>query len=88
LNEENSGSRHLPANQNHTSLIFSGAALLLIISIMLFLASVANATQWLVLQGFRYYGICTLLLSLAFFIFSVVELVSRVRNKCHKNKAK
>ena len=62
-------------------LIFSGDTVLLVISIMAFLASVANATQWPVLQGFRYCGICTLFLSLTFFIFSVVELVKHQRQK-------
>jgi len=62
-------------------LMFSGDTVLLVISIMIFLASVANATQWPVLRAFRYCGICTLLLSLIFLLFSVAELLKPERQK-------
>ena len=62
-------------------LVFSGDTVLLVISIMGFLASVANATQWAVLQSFRFCGICTLILSLTFFLFTVVDLARHERRK-------
>ncbi len=62
-------------------LIFSGDTVVLVISILIFLASVANATQWSMLQAFRFCGICTLILSLTFFLFTVVELARYERRK-------
>ena len=55
-------------------LVFSGETVLLLMSSALFLASVANGTQWAVLRNFRFCGICTLLLSLTFGILSSLQL--------------
>jgi hypothetical protein len=55
-------------------LVFSGDTVLLVISIMLFLASLANATHWLALRSCRFCGVMTLFLSLAFFLLSGFEL--------------
>ena len=62
-------------------LVFSGDTVLLVISIMGFLASVANATQWAVIQSFRFCGICTFLLSTTFLLFTVVDLAKNERRK-------
>jgi hypothetical protein len=62
-------------------LLFSGDTVLLVISSALFLASVANATQWPVLQSFRFCGICTLLLSLTFGLLVGIELSKPDRKK-------
>ena len=62
-------------------LIFSGDTVLLVFSVALLLASLANATQWAVLRGFRFCGICTLLLSLTFFLLSGLELLKQQRPK-------
>jgi hypothetical protein len=61
-------------------LVFSGDTVLLVISIMGFLASVANATQWPVLHSFRFCGICTFLLS-TFLLFTAVDLAKHERRK-------
>ncbi len=45
-------------------LMFSGDTVLLVFSILTFLAAVANATRAPVLHAFRFCGICTLLISL------------------------
>jgi hypothetical protein len=58
-------------------LIFSGDTVLLVFSVMIFLASMANATQWPALRAFRFCGICTLLLSLTFFLLSGLELLKQ-----------
>jgi D-alanyl-lipoteichoic acid acyltransferase DltB (MBOAT superfamily) len=55
-------------------LIFSGDTLLLAISILVFLAAVANATQWPVLRTFRFCGICTMLFSVAFGLLAGMEV--------------
>jgi hypothetical protein len=62
-------------------LIFTGDTVPLVFSIATFLASLANATQWPVLRAFRFCGICTLLLSLTFFLLSSLELLKRQRQK-------
>ena len=62
-------------------LILSGDTVLLVLSIALFLASVANATQWPLLRAFRFCGICTLLLSLTFGVLSGLELRKPERQK-------
>ncbi len=62
-------------------LIFSGDTVLLVFSILLFLASLANATQWLMLRTFRFCGIMTLLLSLTFLLLSGMELRKQQRQK-------
>ncbi len=55
--------------------VFRGESVLVVFSIGLFLASLANATQWPVLRGFRFCGICVLLLSLTFDMLSSLEIV-------------
>jgi hypothetical protein len=60
-------------------LIFSGDTVLLVFSILLFLASMANVTHWPALRAFRFCGICTLLLSLTFFLLSSVEIFKHQR---------
>jgi hypothetical protein len=62
-------------------LIFSGDTVLLVFSVMIFLASMANATQWPALRAFRFCGICTLLLSLTFLLLSSLELLKPQRQK-------
>jgi uncharacterized membrane protein len=62
-------------------LIFSGDTVLLAFSILLFLASLANATQWTVLRTFRFCGIVTTLFSLAFLMLSGFELFKHQRRK-------
>jgi hypothetical protein len=62
-------------------LIFSGDTVLLVISIMLFLASLANATQLRVLRPCRFCGVLTLFLSLGFFLLSSMELHKGQRQK-------
>jgi hypothetical protein len=62
-------------------LVFSGDTVLLGISIMGFLASVANATQWPVLHSFRFCGICTFLLSSTFLLFTAMDLAKHERRK-------
>ena len=61
-------------------LVFSGDTVLLVFSVLLFLASLANATHWPVLRGFRFCGILTLLFSLSFFLLAGMEL-SKQRQK-------
>jgi hypothetical protein len=61
--------------------LLSGDTLMVVISSLLFLASVANATHWAVLQQFRYCIICTMLLSLTFGVLSVMELLEPERKK-------
>jgi hypothetical protein len=62
-------------------LIFSGNTALLILSMVIFLASLANATQWPALRAFRFCGVCTLLFSLTFFVLSSLELLKYQRQK-------
>jgi hypothetical protein len=62
-------------------LMFSGDTVLLGFSVVIFLASVANATHWPLLRGFRYCIICTLLLSLTFLVLSSMELLKQPRRK-------
>ena len=62
-------------------LIFSGDTVLLIFSNLIFLASLANATQWPALRAFRFCGICTTLFSLTFLLLTSVELVKHPRQK-------
>jgi hypothetical protein len=62
-------------------LAFSGDSVLLVFSIALFLASLANATQWAVLRAFQFCGICVTLLSLTFLILSSMELFKHQRQK-------
>jgi hypothetical protein len=62
-------------------LLCGGDTVLVVISSALFLASVANATQWAVLQHFRYCGICTLLLSLTFGLLAGMESLKPERKK-------
>ena len=59
--------------------ILNGDTVLVGFSVALFLASVANATQWPVLHVFRFCGICTTLLSLAFVMLTGRELFSERR---------
>jgi hypothetical protein len=62
-------------------LIFSGDTVLLAFSTLLFLASLANATQWPVLRAFRFCGIITTLFSLTFLMLSGLELFKHQRRK-------
>jgi hypothetical protein len=62
-------------------LLCSGDTVLVVISSALFLASVADATHWAVLQRFHYCIICTLLLSLTFGVLSGMELLKPERKK-------
>jgi hypothetical protein len=62
-------------------LLCSGDTVMVIISSALFLASVADATQWAVLQHFRFCIICTMLLSLTFGVLSAVESFKAGPNK-------
>ena len=62
-------------------LLLSGDTVMVVISSALFLASVANATQWAVLQHFRYCGICTMFLSLTFGVLSGIEVFKPDRKK-------
>ncbi|HEY3913915.1 MAG TPA: hypothetical protein VGN61_05460 [Verrucomicrobiae bacterium] len=62
-------------------LIFSGDTVLLFVSIALFLASLANATQWQVLRGWRFCGICTTFLSVGFLLFTGFDLLKNERQK-------
>jgi hypothetical protein len=61
--------------------LFSGDTLMVVISSLLFLASVANATHWAVLQQFRYCIICTMLLSLTFGALTLMEALKPERKK-------
>jgi uncharacterized membrane protein len=61
--------------------IFSGDTVLLVLSILLFLASVANTTQWPLLRPYRFCGICTLFFSLAFGFLSGMEVIKGQRKK-------
>jgi hypothetical protein len=60
-------------------LIFSGDTVLLVFSILAFLASLANVTQWPELRAFRFCCICTTFFSLAFCILSILELFKHPR---------
>ena len=62
-------------------LIFSGESVLLVLSIAVFLASLANATQWPVLHAWRFCGILTLLLGSTFLLFSGLELRNSPRQR-------
>lgn len=62
-------------------LICSGDTVLLGISTLVFLAALANETQWRVLSGFRFCGICTMLLSITFLLFTALELIQGERRK-------
>jgi hypothetical protein len=62
-------------------LLFSGDTVMVVISSALFLASVANATHWAVLQRFQYCGICTMFLSLTFGVLSGMEALKPGRKK-------
>jgi hypothetical protein len=62
-------------------LLLNGDTVMVVISGALFLASVANATHWAVLQRFQYCGICTLLLSLTFGLLSGMESLKPGRKK-------
>jgi hypothetical protein len=62
-------------------LIFCGDTVLLVFSILLFLASVANSTQWPLLRAYRFCGICTLLFSVTFLLLSGLELLKGQRQK-------
>jgi heme/copper-type cytochrome/quinol oxidase subunit 3 len=55
-------------------LVFSGDTVLLVISALLFLASLANATEWRALRHCRFCGILTTLFSLTFALLSIHEL--------------
>ena len=66
---------------SNIKLIFRGDTVLLLLSVINFLASVANATQWPVLRAFRFCGICTLLFGLTFFLFTLLELRKEQRPK-------
>jgi len=61
--------------------IFSGDTVLLVFSILMFLASLANATQWPALRACRFCGIWTTLFSLTFCLLSGLELVRHQRQK-------
>jgi len=62
-------------------LVFGGDTVMVVISSALFLASVANATHWAVLQRFQYCGICTMFLSLTFGVLSGMESLKPGRKK-------
>jgi hypothetical protein len=62
-------------------LIFSGDTVLVAFSTLLFLASLANATQWPVLRTFRFCGIVTTLFSLTFLMLSGLEAFKPQRRK-------
>jgi uncharacterized membrane protein len=61
--------------------IFCGDTVLLVLSILLFLASLANTTQWPLLRPYRFCGICTLFFSLAFGLLSGMEVLKGQRKK-------
>jgi uncharacterized membrane protein len=67
----------------HTNLrlVFSGDTVLLVSSMLTFLASLANSTQWPVISEFRFCGICTLFVSVAFAILSALEAFKQQRQK-------
>lgn len=71
----------MKTRQFDPGLIFSGNTVLLILSSAVFLASLANATQWQVLRAFRFCGIITTLFSLTFFLLSGLELIKHERHK-------
>ena len=60
---------------------FWGRSLLVVFSILAFLASAAHATHWQVLRAFRFCGICTLLFSLTFCLLSGLEAFKPERQK-------
>ncbi len=62
-------------------LIFSGDTVLLILSILVFLAALANATGWTVLREFRFCGVLTSFSSLAFCLLSGFEVFKPQRRK-------
>ena len=62
-------------------LIFSGDTVLLALSTLLFLASLANATQWPVLRACRFCGIMTTLFSLTFLMLSGLKAFKPQRRK-------
>ena len=63
----------MKTSHSNLRLIFSGDTVLLVFSSLLFLASLANATQWPVLHAFRFCGIMTTLFSLTFLLLSGLE---------------
>jgi Kef-type K+ transport system membrane component KefB len=62
-------------------LIFSGDTVLLVLSILLFLASLANATHWPTLRTYRFCGVLTTFFSVGFFLLSSMELRKQPRQK-------
>jgi hypothetical protein len=66
---------------SHIRLIFSGDTVLLTFSVIIFLASLANATQWAILRSCRFCGICTMLFSTTFFLLSSLEVLKPERQK-------
>jgi hypothetical protein len=66
---------------NNIRLVFSGDSVMLVISIFVFLASLANATQWQILRPYRFCGICTMLISLTFFLLTGLETLKPDRLK-------
>jgi hypothetical protein len=62
-------------------LIVSGETALVVLSVALFLASLANRTQWPALRACRFCGTLTLFLSLAFCILSSMEIFKHQRRK-------
>lgn len=71
----------MKALYSNLRLIFSGDTVLLVFSIAIFLASLANATHWPALRAFRFCGTLTLFLSLAFCLLSGLEVFKHQRRK-------
>jgi len=62
-------------------LIFSGDTVLMILSILFFIGSLAEFTQWQEIQTFRFFSTFALLLSPVFLLLSCLELVRYRRLK-------
>lgn len=62
-------------------LAFSGDTVCFLLSIAVFLAALANVTQWPELRAFRFCGICTTFLSLTFASLTTLEVIKYQRRK-------
>jgi asparagine N-glycosylation enzyme membrane subunit Stt3 len=71
----------MKTSHSNVRLIFSGDTVLLVFGALLFLASLANATQRPMLRHFRFCGIVTTLFSLTFLMLSSLELFKHQRRK-------
>jgi hypothetical protein len=66
---------------SNVRLLFSGDTVLLALSSVLVLSSLANATHWQALRPFQYCVICDLLLSLTFFLLTTMEAIKNPSRK-------